>query len=95
MKAKEHLRQITMAISLIRDTKDGELLSDIMYCRVAGYSHKKIAKTLMKAKHTGIPTFPSVGKATKFIESCEKEAAYRVKVALMKRKTSRIIMPGA
>ena len=87
--AARRSNQIMVAIDLIRATKDGNLMADILKCRFAGYSHKKIAKTLMKSE-ADVPYFPSLAKAIKFVENNEKEGLYRVKVQLSKQ----VIIPG-
>ena len=83
-------KQIVQSIDLIRAGKDGDLLADILKCRFAGYSHKKIAKVLMKSERD-LPYFTSLEKAIKFVEEKEKEGFYKVKVALSNK--SRIIIP--
>lgn len=82
--------QVNMSMELIRGQKDGDLLIAILKCRYAGYSHEKIAKTLMKSERD-LPHFTSLDKAVKFVKDKEHEAFYRVKVALAKK--SRIIIP--
>ena len=87
---QEHKKQLLLACELIKDFPDGDLLAIILKCRIVGYSHKKIAKTLMKSERD-LPYFTSLGKAIKFVEEKEKEAFYKVRVALSKR--SRVIIP--
>lgn len=81
--------QMMVAVDLIRSTKDGNLLADILKCRFGGHSHKKIAKVLIKSEHD-VPYFSSLAKAIKFVQKCEKEGIYRVKLAL----SNKIIIPG-
>ncbi len=83
-------QQVMMAIQLIRPTKDGDLLAGILECRFAGYTYKRIAKTLMKLP-SGPKCFTSLKQAIKYVEDSEKEAKYRVKVALENK--SKIILP--
>ncbi len=82
--------QMMQAMELIRPQKDGDLLISILKCRYAGYSHEKIAKTLMKSERD-LPHFSSVEKAVKFVKDKESEGFYKVRVALSKK--SRIIIP--
>ena len=77
-------RQIMASIDLIRHTKDGDLLADILKCCYSKISYKKIAKTLMKSERE-LPYFSSLSKAIKFVKEAEKEGLYRVKVALLKK----------
>lgn len=85
-------QQMFLAIDLIRPTKDGDLLADILKCRFIGYTYKKIAKVLMKSERD-LSYFSSLGKAIKFVKNAEKEGTYRVKVALAKKNPT-IIIPG-
>ena len=82
--------QMLKAMELIRPQKEGDLMIIILKCRYAGYSHEKIAKTLMKSERD-LPHFSSVEKAAKFVKDKEHEGLYKVKVALSKK--SRIIIP--
>jgi hypothetical protein len=83
--------QRNMAIDLIRKTKDGEVLALILKCYFAGYSDKKIAKTLMKAEKD-LPHFTSLQKAIDFVKAAREEAKYRVMVELNKRKITPVIL---
>lgn len=86
--ARRH-NQMMASIDLIRETKDGDLMADILKCCYAKHSYKKIAKVLMKSEKD-VPYFTSLNKAIEFVKECEREAVYRVKVALSKK----IIIPG-
>ena len=88
--AQERAGQLLLACDLIREQKEGDLLAAILKCRIAGYPHSKIAKTLIKSERD-LPYFSSLGKAIKFVEKKEREAFYKVRVALSKR--SRVIIP--
>ncbi len=77
--------QLSQAIDLIRPTKDGDLMADILKCIYAGYKYKRIAKTLMKSEKDGVPYFSSLGKAIDFVKKAEKEGLYRVKTMLSKK----------
>lgn len=90
VQAKEQSRQMLLSFELIRDTKDGDLLISIMRCLTGGYSHKKVAKVLMKSEKDAVPAFQSLTKAIAFVKEREKEAVYRVKCALSKK----ILIPG-
>lgn len=80
--------QMFSAMELILPTRDGALLVGILKCRYVGYSHKKIAKILMKSEKD-LPYFSSITKAVEFVKNAEKEGTYRVKIAL----TKKIIIP--
>lgn len=90
IEAQKRMQQMFVSIELIRPTKDGDLLVNILKCRCYGYSHKKIAKTLMKSDRD-LPSFSSITKAIKFVEEAEREGRYRVNVALTNK--NRIITP--
>ena len=101
--AQQKMRELFMSTELIKHTKNGDLLANILKCRIAGYPHKKIAKTLMKSERD-LPTLSSLAKAITFVKESEKEAFYRVQVELTKLehprnnlghfiKKSRIIIP--
>jgi len=89
----EETKQRNMAIDLIRKTKDGEILALILKCFFAGYSDKKIAKTLMRGeKSKGMPYFRSLTKAIHFVVKTREEAVYRVKCELNKRRIAPIAL---
>ena len=90
IEAQKLMRDVFRSIDLIRHTKDGDLLVNILKCRYYGYTHKKIAKTLMKSERD-LPHWSSITKAVKFVEAAEKEGLYRVNVALSNK--DRIIIP--
>lgn len=83
---KKH--QLNVAISRIPNKNGGELMRKVLSCRVAGYSYNQMAKALRKF----IDPTASLGKIIKAIKAVEKEAIYRVNVALSQ---SRIIVPDA
>ena len=90
-RARAEAIQRDMAIDLIRKTKDGEILALILKCFFAGYSDKKIAKTLMKAEKD-MPHFISLSKAIHFVENARKEGLYRVQCELNKRRVAPVTL---
>ena len=76
------------AIELIRATKDGELLANILKCVFHGFTDKKIAKTLMKSERRDVKHFASLNVAIQFVKASREEAVERVKAILAARRVA-------
>lgn len=89
------IRERNFAIDLLRGTSEGNLLALILDCVFAGYSDKKIAKTLMKAdtRRIGVDKlrFSSLTKAIKFVVEKREEAKFIVMRELDKLKLKPVL----
>ena len=99
---EEYARQARMmmerdfAINLLRGSEEGNLMALILDCVFAGYSDKKIAKTLMKADTSRIGVsklhFRSLTQAIKFVIDKREQAKYIVMKELDKLHLKPVVL---